>query len=91
MDLDRLPHFSSQPQQGVGRTSATPRPTASGSYDDGSSAALGGGGGGTTPRPRSSKAGDWRLLFPHTEEHTVPSYLEEFNDVKDIFKRKFGE
>jgi hypothetical protein len=72
MDLNRLPHFGSAPPGGQ------PPPLASNSpqtLQRLSSAQI----------KRPSKAGEWRLMFPHTDEHPTPSYVEEFNDIKKIF------
>lgn len=81
MDLDKLPHFSSsgganQPQESLRRQSQGNK--------DPDLARLSA----CTPKPRSSKAGDWRLAFPHNDARPVPSYMEEIQDVQQLFTRK---
>jgi hypothetical protein len=79
MDLDKLPHFGSgsvPPLRSVASSGAGDghQPLARASA--------------TTPRPRSTKAEDWRLVFPHGNEEPVPSYVEEIQDVKQLFWKK---
>jgi len=83
MDLDKLPHFGSAASAPLNRASTDSHSLGRLSTAVARAERLEG-----VQRPRSSKAGDWRLVFPHSDEGPVPSYVEEIQDVKQLFTRK---
>jgi hypothetical protein len=73
MDLDKLPHFGSASSAAAPGSAPPPQRVQA------ELARVSG-----TQVKRPSKAGEWRLMFPHTDDNPPPSYVEEFNDVKRI-------
>jgi hypothetical protein len=72
MDLNKLPHFGRTSSE-VARSAPLPEKTQV------ELVRVSG-----TQVKRPSKAGEWRLMFPHTDDNPPPSYVEEFNDIKRI-------
>ena len=93
MDLDRLPHFRGAPSPSgplrSGSSGPLPPPPAAPPAVELTPLA-GAGGGPALARQRSSRGGDWRLMFPHGEGKPVPSYVEELNDVRALLARQLG-
>ena len=83
-DMPRLPYFSASPVGSDGGNSGVPT----------GSPRIGRPGGSGTPRSRvgaTSKAGAeyWRLAFPQGDGKSMPSYMEEIQDVKQMVSRQF--